>query len=207
VRQPSVAAARAPRLDRWRFAVKADDARTTVRAARRGHVDGARRGGGRVPLCGGSGGSVSGMPEDELCVPVAPAPTLAVAACRALHSCLWPPSFQSIFWHSTEQYHTCERSRTKRGRQCMSVRGKHPRDVRTHQSEHIFLVNFRHCTHKLGTHLLARTAPLLAVLLAIVACTAHAMSAFACCAVPTATAIAAVCIGIARGSRRELCNY
>jgi len=73
-----------------------------------------------------------------------------------------------------------------------SVRGKHPRDVRTHQSEHIFLVNFRHCTYKLGTHLLARTAPLLAVLPAIMACTAHAMSAFACCAVPTATAIAAV---------------
>ena len=31
--------------------------------------------------------------------------------CRALHSYLWPPSFQCVFWHSTEQYHTCENAR------------------------------------------------------------------------------------------------
>jgi hypothetical protein len=26
---------------------------------------------------------------------------------------LWPPSFQCTFWHSTEQYHACDRARER----------------------------------------------------------------------------------------------
>jgi hypothetical protein len=29
-----------------------------------------------------------------------------------LHCFLWPPSFQCVFWHSIEQYHTCARAKT-----------------------------------------------------------------------------------------------
>jgi hypothetical protein len=83
--EPCITAACAPRLDWRRVIAQADDARTAVRCVRSDDVIRARRGGGRAPLCGGSDGPLAGCSR------------------RALHSCLWPPSFQCTFWNSTEQ--------------------------------------------------------------------------------------------------------
>ena len=57
----------------------------------------------------GADAAVGGLgvaPTTKPLAGVAPLPALATAL-AALHTFLWPPSFQCVFWHTTEQYHTC----------------------------------------------------------------------------------------------------
>jgi hypothetical protein len=134
-------------------------------------------------------GPLVGVPEAGPCVPRAPPLASAFASCRALHSFLWPPSFQCAFWHSTVQYRTCARAK-KGGWQngagvarqcelCVAMLCTRRFDTFLHQSTH---------DDPCELHLLATTAPLLAFPLATAACTAHVMFATACCIAATTTA-------------------